>query len=191
MEKQISKNELDQYVKSYQESHPFPKRGPKTPEGIARAAQNLLKKKKVKYKTKNFPGITIKLTSILKDPHYNECQQNYFEKRHRSLLKEVPKKLHPQFEGILYFLVIQEIKLIEYFRILNTKNIKASEINRTMKLLDQSITNYNRLCCLMNQRKTVLNSEIFQELEALKLDHKKILKERNDFEYNLNKIKYL
>lgn len=153
MTKQVPETKLEDYVKAYQDKYPEPKRGTKTPEGIAKAARNLVKKTTNKGKKEEKSNVEIRLDSLALDPNYSEQQANYFEKRFKQFIKQVPKN-DPQFEGVVYFLVLQEIKLVEHFRILNSKSSTTSEINRAKKELDHGMSRYNKLIFQFHQLKT-------------------------------------
>ena len=196
MEKQVPEEKINQYVKGYQEKYPIPKRGPKTPEGIAKAAQNLLRKSTQTHKKGTRCSFELKLDSIAKDPCYAKNQQVYFSKRYKELKLMLPKQIHNQFEGILHFLALQEIKLMDYYRILNDEKLNHSEINKTMVLLDKGINNYNRLFTLLNLNKGLINEELFKENEQLKQNYKdseegqnKLLWEKICLENELKQLK--
>lgn len=151
MKKQVSEDKMDDYVKAYQDKYPTPKRGPKTPEGIANAAKNLLKKTKNKQK---IVEIDTRLHSLNNDPSYTKSEAKFFEKRYKQLIEGVEKHDNPQFEGIIHFLVLQEIKLVECFRKLNQKTKAVSELNRIKRELDHGMANYNKLSLLLHQLRT-------------------------------------
>jgi len=184
MEKQIPDENMDQYVNEYLTKNPDKTRGPKTPEGIARSAQNLLKKKKHKDRDHIKNHDPIDLRSLDNDPNYSREQADFFKTRHQNFMTSIPNNFREQYVSIVYILIVQEIELIEIYRSLNHKKMKQSEHNRIMKILDQHLNNFIRIQSLINLKRVSINADLLQQVHELKMENRRMKGEGMDLFVN-------
>jgi hypothetical protein len=169
MQRQIADEKLTEYTREYLEKYPEIKRGPKTPEGIANSAKNLVRKKGYGNKKTLDKHFVFELSSLDKDKNYSNEQQLFFKNRHKRFTENL-KEVDPYYESLIHFIILQELQMKQHYRVLNSACIKPNEIERVQKLLNQCMDAYNKLFDMLNRQNTKINMELKGELDKNKED---------------------
>ncbi|MCP4050686.1 MAG: hypothetical protein GY730_08280 [bacterium] len=167
MQRQIADEKLTEYTREYLEKYPEIKRGPKTPEGIAKAAKNLVRKRGYENKKLLHKHFAFELSSLDKDKNYSNEQQLFFKNRYKKLTMNL-EEVDPYYESLIHFIILQELQMKQHYRVLNSSCIKPNEIERTQKLLNQCMNAYNKLFDMLSKQSTKINMELKAEFDKKK-----------------------
>lgn len=170
--RQIPEEKISDYTQSYLKRNP--KRGPKTPEEIAQSARNLQPKSSKLEKKKGYQqsiDSVFELNNLDAEQSYTSSQKEYYKHRYESITADI-KTMDPYIASLVHFYVSQELQLKNYYREVNLPKLSPSEREKIMKMLSQSLENYQNLSNRLQMKHLDLHLETIDELRHTQDDLK-------------------
>ena len=144
MERQIPEEQLGEYTQAYLAKCQNMKRGPKTPEGIAKAAKNLLRKQKGYGSKVKMPDCAIQYDTLENDSNFTEHQKSFYGERYNKLTEKL-FNIEVNERAIIHWQVLQEMQIRQFYREINLVALNIKDKERIMKLLAQAMDAYIKI----------------------------------------------